>query len=162
MLAFSCDYCNFSCENSSRFFKHLVHFHSNEPNFKVYCRNCPRSFTKVNSLQKHFYRDHRHVNDNNHDDNSDFDDDPNDSNGLENCDQNREQENGIETTSKDLTHHVAKFLLCVKEKGRVTQSALDMVKDSTKNLLDEYFNMVKNVLVTKLQSEVGQQFRIIT
>ena len=59
-----------------------------------------------------------------------------------------------------LKQHVAKFLLCVKEKGRVTQSALDMVKDSTKNLLDEYFHMVKNALVTKLRSEVGQQFEL--
>ena len=33
----SCEYCNYSCHvnESDHFFKHLIKFHSNEPNFLV-------------------------------------------------------------------------------------------------------------------------------
>lgn len=37
---------------------HLIKFHSNEPNFQVYCGSITRSFAKINILQKHFYREH--------------------------------------------------------------------------------------------------------
>lgn len=40
------------------------------------------------------------------------------------------------TARSDLQRHAAKFLLRTKEDGKITQTALDMVKDSTKALLD--------------------------
>ena len=77
---FYCDFCNFFCSSTQSlcFFKHLVNNHSNDPNVKVYCGYCPRSFT---------------------------------------------------------------------------------VKDSTKTLLSEYFEVVKNVLQEKICDEVGAQFQ---
>ena len=35
----------------------------NEPNFLVYCSNCGRSFSKVNSLQRHYNREHKETDD---------------------------------------------------------------------------------------------------
>ena len=159
---FYCDFCNFFCGStqSLRFFKHLVNTHSNDPNFKVYCGYCPRSFTKVNSLQKHYYRDHKNVIQNN-------DENPNleiqgtlNYNDSGNYSPDSDQQNiDSETTYKNLKHHAAKFLLCAKERGKITQTALNMVKDSTKTLLSEYFEVVKNVLVEKIRDEVGAQFQ---
>lgn len=78
-------------------------------------------------------------------------------NDAENCPQH--EENNDEIPGPDnLRHHVAKFLICAKEKGRITQTALNMVKDSTKNLLDEYFDIVKKSLLAKIQNDVGEQF----
>ena len=59
-----------------------------------------------------------------------------------------------------MQRHVAKFLLCAREKTRVTQTALDLVKDSTKNLLNEYFDTVKKALVQKISGEIGQEFQL--
>lgn len=55
----SCSYCNFNSSNREDFLKH-VRFHKHEPNFLIYCSfpGCGRSFTKINSLQKRFSRDH--------------------------------------------------------------------------------------------------------
>jgi hypothetical protein len=152
---FYCDFCNFSCKTPAykRFFKHLFHFHSNEPNFKVYCRYCCRSFTKVNSLRKHFQREHQDIIDY-------FNDKPEfnlkDSGNF--SDENEEDNLETETASENLKHHVGKCLLCGKEMGESTQNALDMVKDSPKNLLNKYFSIVKQTLVDKIRDETGTQF----
>ena len=57
----SCEYFNYSCivNESDIFLKHLIKFHSNEPNFLIYCSNCGRSFSKVNSLQRHYNREQK-------------------------------------------------------------------------------------------------------
>ena len=131
----TCDFCNFVCREgeSDLFFKHLIKFHSNEPNFIVYCASCPRSFRKVNSLQKHYYREHKNV----------------EQEIIWGEGAYREHEPGTEDTydhdvaQKEFQHHVAKFLLSAREQAKLTQTALNMVKDSTKNLLSEYFDIVK-------------------
>ena len=75
----------------------------------------------------------------------------------DNCGQHVDERPGA-TAQDNLERHVAKFMLCAREKGRVSQTALDMVKDSTKNLLNEYFDTVKKALVEKIKGEVGQEF----
>lgn len=131
----------------------MVKYHSNEPNFHVYCGCCPRSFTKVNSLQKHFYREHQ--NEINLDDADNVNPDVN-GDINENCNPDNDQQLGA--AQNNLKHHVAKYLLCAREKGKLTQTALDMVKDSTKNLLDEYLDIIKKALIAKLNGEIGQEF----
>ena len=120
---FSCDFCNFVCckAESDLSFKHLIKYHSNEPKFIVYCATCPRSFKKVNSLQKHYYREHRNV-------------------------EHEDLEYDEDKAGQEFQHHVAKFLLGAREQAKLTQTALDMVKDSTKNLLTKYFDIVKKAL----------------
>jgi hypothetical protein len=121
----------------------------NEPNFTVYCASCPRSFKKVNSLQKHYYREHRNVE---HEQPCDGDADTED---------NPESEDiyDHDIAQKEFQHHVAKFLLAAREQAKLTQTALDMVKDSTKNLLSEYFDIVKKSLSAKLTESMGEEFQ---
>ena len=96
----TCDFCNFVCREgeSDLFFKDLIKFHSN---FTVYCASCPRSFRKVNSLQKHNYREHKNV----------------EQEIICGEGAYREHEPGTEDTydhdvaQKEFQHHVAKFLL---------------------------------------------------
>ena len=104
-----CDFNNISCpENECNiFFTHLGNFHSNEPNFLIYCASCPRSFTKVSSLQKHYHRKHKTAAD-----------DTNDHHHLMISDEDLPER----TTSgkSELKTHVAKFLLCAKEQAKLT------------------------------------------
>ncbi|XP_028395767.1 uncharacterized protein LOC114519789 [Dendronephthya gigantea] len=149
---FRCDYCNFVCcsADSTLFFAHLVKFHSNEPNFKVYCGSCPRSFKKVNTLQKHYTRKHkaadlrRQPNIEQHENNSQAD-------GTEEFEER--------TARSNMQLHAAKFLLCAEAQGKLTQNALDLVKDSTKNLLAEYLDIVKKSLVAKIHENGDQEFQ---
>ena len=58
----------------------------------------------------------------------------------------------------DLQRNVAKFLLRTKEVGKITQTTLGSVKDSTKALLGEYLDVVKNSLKAKLKETIGEDF----
>lgn len=151
----SCEYCNYSCHvnESDHFFKHLIKFHSNEPNFLVYCSNCGRSFSKVNSLQRHYNREHVHKE---VADRAPVDEvDP----GIDYVQEESAEEDFDEVTARsDLQRHAAKFLLRTKEDGKITQTALDMVKDSTKALLGEYLDVVKKSLMAKLKDSIGHDF----
>lgn len=62
------------------------------------------------------------------------------------------------TARSDLQRHAAKFLLRTKEDGKITQTALDMIKDSTKALLGEYLDVVKKSLMAKLKDSIGHVF----
>jgi hypothetical protein len=59
----------------------------------------------------------------------------------------------------DLQCHAAKFLLCAKAQGKLTQSAVDLVKDSTKNLLGEYLDIVKKSLIAKICETGDHEFQ---
>lgn len=151
----SCEYCNYSCHvnESDHFFKHLIKFHSNEPNFLVYCSNCGRSFSKVNSLQRHYNREHVHKEVADHAPADEVDP------GVDYVQEESAEEDFDEVTARsDLQRHAAKFLLRTKEDGKITQTALDMVKDSTKALLGEYLDVVKKSLMAKLKDSIGHDF----
>lgn len=149
MASFFCEFCNFSCQlqQESQFYKHLRTSHSNEPNFQVYCsyENCNRTFTKVKSLQKHWQRQHRLDNTNDHIQ-PEEDILPNDT----------DQEFNEEASKKTLQHHTAKFLLGAKEDGKISQKALGSVKESTQALCGEYLENVKKVLEIKLRADNPQ------
>lgn len=51
-----CTYCSFECKDISALWKHLAAFHSLESFFK--CMQCSRSYHSVNSLKKHYVRNH--------------------------------------------------------------------------------------------------------
>ena len=155
----SCDFCNFTCRTTdlNNYFEHLNNFHSNEPNFQVYCSRCPLSFAKVNSLQKHFSRYHKHEIQIEGDEVENFDEPF--------ClpDINQEEEGLIDVELKErsvLKHHVTKFLLCAKEKGKISQTALDMVTESAKNLFGEYMEIVKKAIVAKMTSINNERFEL--
>lgn len=150
----SCEYCNYSCRvnESDNYFKHLVKFHSNEPNFLVYCSNCGRSFSKVNSLQRHYTREHK---------DQDTCADEFEPAGIDDdavCEENVEQEFDEDRARSDLRRQATKYLLRAREDAKITQTALDMVKDSTKALLGEYLDVVKKSLTVKLKDSIGHDF----
>lgn len=150
----SCEYCNYSCRvnESDNYFKHLVKFHSNEPNFLVYCSNCGTSFSKVNSLQRHYTREHK---------DQDTCADEFEPAGIDDgavCEENVEQEFDEDRARSDLRRQATKYLLRAREDAKITQTALDMVKDSTKALLGEYLDVVKKSLTVKLKDSIGHDF----
>ena len=59
-----------------------------------------------------------------------------------------------DSARSDLRCHAAEFLLCAKEHAKITQTTLDMVKDSTKALLGEYFDVVRKSLTAKLKDDI--------
>ena len=65
------------------------------------------------------------------------------------------------TARKEFQHHVAKFMLAAHEQAKLTQTALDMAKHSTKNSLSEYFDIVKKSLNAKLNGHMGEEFQFI-
>ena len=134
---------------SIRFFQHLERFHCNEPSFKVLCKCCPKSFTKINSLQRHYCREHKilHV-----EEVINVQDEGNGNMFEENLEE--------ETARSDMQHHAAKFHLRAKGKGKLTQSALEMVEDSTKNLFGRYLCIVKISLVAKITGNFGQELEL--
>ena len=146
-----CNYCNFVCNGDQvkMFFKHLVQCHSNLPNFKVYCVSCPQSFTKVNSLQKHYYRHHR-----------DQPEQPVDD-GAGKITTAQQALGGFKEVNarEALKRNSAKFLLCAKEEGKLSQTALEIVMSSTTNLVDEYLDIVNISLLSKLADD-HQEIRL--
>lgn len=149
---FRCDYCNFVCcsADSKLFFAHLIKFHSNEPNFRVYCRCCPRSFTKVNTLQKHYTRKHKNV---------ELGAEPNIQPNANNLEVDGTEGFEERAARSEMQCNAAKFLLRAKAQGKLTQSAVDLVKDSTKNLLGEYLDIVKKSLIAKIRETGNQEFQ---
>ena len=53
-----CRYCDFQCLDHKSLLKHTRAIHENDPDFKIYCSLCGRSFQKWCSLKKHLHRDH--------------------------------------------------------------------------------------------------------
>ena len=51
-----------------------------------------------------------------------------------------------------------KFLLCAKEQAKLSQTALDVVKDSVKALFNEYCGVIKQALAAKITDSIGQDF----
>lgn len=148
MATFDCSYCNFSCrqrDQESQFFKHLINFHSNEPNFQVYCNHvdCNRSFKTIRALQKHWQRQHAGKNNELDLQEGDLEPQPNPELAEDQFDER--------SARKQLQLHAAKFLLATKESAAVSQTALDKVKDSTKALVSEYLDIIKHTLVAKIR-----------
>ncbi|XP_028414898.1 uncharacterized protein LOC114537984 [Dendronephthya gigantea] len=75
------------------------------------------------------------------------------------CQDDGERPENDEKCAENLKYHAAKFLLRAKKRGNITQTPLDTVKISTKDLLNEYFDIVKASLIRKLRDEVGEQFQ---
>ncbi len=152
MATLECQHCNFTCRRDQEtvYFKHIVHFHSNEPNFLIYCNHSDynRSFKNIKALQKHWLRQHNHT----------CTADENDINDV--LDQPNSQDNAqdVDTAKENLKCHAAKFLLATKEGSGVSQSVLNSVKDSTKALVGEYLDIVKKTLVAKIRQEYHHEF----
>lgn len=152
MARFQCSFCNFSCpqkDQESQFFRHLLNFHSNEPNFQIFCNHtdCNRTFTKIRALQKHWLREHG----------NNLDEDINDDEVHLEIEPDVEDEFNEESARRQLQFHTAKFLLATKEGAGITQTTLDSVKQSSETLIGEYFDIVKKVLVAKIR-DVHQDF----
>ena len=58
-----CSQCPFSTRFFDLLVKHYVVEHNNGPQFRITCgiKECPRVYSKVYSVRKHFYRKHRNI-----------------------------------------------------------------------------------------------------
>ena len=147
----SCSYCNFNSSNSEEYLKHVVRFHQHEPNFLLYCSlpGCGRSFTKINSLQKHFSREHILEEPEN--------ENPGETEGNDDGDDIVLPDFDNENAKQEMQAYAARFLLGIKEGARVSQSALQSIKLSTSSLAGQYLDIVKNALLAKIK-ERDQDF----
>lgn len=106
----------------------------------------------MNSLQRHYTREHK---------DQDTCADEFEPAGIDDgavCEENVEQEFDEHRARSDLCRQAAKYLLRAREDAKITQTALDMVKDSTKALLGEYLDVVKKSLTVKLKDSIGHDF----
>lgn len=149
MTGTTCSYCNFTSRHDehNQLISHLFKSHSNEPNFHVYCSypDCTRSFTKIKSLQKHRQRDH--LDDRQRDRNNEIEPDD---------DQYEPPVVPVEPFDEQqaritLQRHAAKFLFAAKIEGKITQTALETVKQSSQILVTDYLETIQTMLQNKLR-----------
>ena len=54
-----CSYCDFECYSHSALLNHIKFIHQDDPQFKISCMDCGKTFKKWCTLKKHLHRDHR-------------------------------------------------------------------------------------------------------
>ena len=139
--------------------RHTFECHSNEPNFKFACCHCHQGFSNYSSMTSHLSRKHRFTAEApDHDSTasetnqlqtqSDLDLDP----VLEATDSNRS-----DTTAAVSCHYLAQksaalFLLTLKEKYKLTQTALDFAVGQVKHMLSFALDDMKDVLRQEIAS----------
>ena len=111
--------------NLTELIKHIQLFHSHDPSFAITCGldGCMRSFRNFRVFRNHVYSFHRHNTSTN----------PN-TNDADECEINCDDEDMADiaekvkndTSKKDLQVASALFLMCLKEKYKLTQVALQV------------------------------------
>lgn len=109
--------------------KHIYTVHRDDPNFHVYCSFCNRSFKKLSAYRKHTIES-TYVQD-------DEDSEPENFvqptlNADESCTSQRSEETHLQLDKKWLE---ARYILGLKEKYSITQTAIDHVVSSTASFL---------------------------
>lgn len=52
----NCPMCSYIASHEKQLLRHVCQIHEHDPNFLIYCSKCSRSFTKLESFQKHKLR----------------------------------------------------------------------------------------------------------
>ena len=158
-----CNYCGeFTGKQFSRYLRHIKFVGSNEPNFRISCTHCEKSFKKFQSFRLHLQRKHKHEYNFTADegDEENFLDDGDDAVGMlseneggeeggmlseneggeeggmlsENEDENPDDSNE-DTSIENITKFIALFVLKTKEVHMVSQPTIDSILDNTKTLV---------------------------
>lgn len=148
--------CTYSTANKDALIDHVCKIHRHDPNFLVYCSNCLRSYRKWDSYRKHLSRGcglNTSCTDQlinlppPVDSNSDVDPmtDINSGSPLE------RETNEVQAVSQKW--HEAAFILTIKEKYAVSQTAIDHTLFSVNELISSVLKVVLGQLKGKLSVE---------
>ena len=142
---YRCSMCTFATPNSNHLQKHIYTVHRDDPNFHVYCSFCNRSFKKLSAYRKHLFRGCKAQ----HTIESTYVQDDEDSepenfvqptlNVDESCTSQRSEETHLQLDKKWLE---ARYILGLKEKYSITQTAIDHVVLSTASLLSSVLDSI--------------------
>jgi len=168
-----CQFCCYRCTTYRAYVKHVFESHSSAPNFLFTCGidGCSRTFRNYSSIKSHFSRDHFNEVE------STVGDLPIVSGHSEELEANnvhsteslvQQDEFGPETTadavSPDdiLQRSCALYLLTLKEKYKLTQTAIDFVvaqtKDTIQTVIDNLHQSVCGSTFSESQSDLNQIF----
>ena len=151
------------------YLKHLSLFHAHHPDFKIPCRidGCQRSYTNIRTYQNHvssvhnWYKDTNSVQGNEEESStvtmeSDSMQEKNDSDDCSSVNESTicEGLDSASNKSQELVQNSAVFLLGLKEKYKLTQTAVQGVIEGVTNLMQQQ--------ISYLQSQVAHDKGIIT
>ena len=158
-MVFFCQFCRFSSLEWRTFLRHTFEAHSNVPGFNFMCGvdGCSQTFRTYSGIVSHFRRKHRGQDLTSHDQLSDQQNPPAveaNSSAL------------IETQSEFVIHNVthpgadvnklenaaALFLLCLKERFQITQTAVDFAMGQVQQMITFAVKDVQHAVEMHLQS----------
>ena len=172
-MAFLCRFCCFCCKEWNVFLRHTFQSHSNEPNFLFTCgvEGCQQTFRTYASICSHLNRKHRHANleevqseviagtstylsneINNIEDNvsnyrddditESFPDDEDDD--ITTGSEDNIDVSGCTSTENYLQRSAALFLLTLKERYQLTQTAINFLIRQVQNMIHYSLLNIKN------------------
>ena len=156
-MVFFCQFCSFSSLHWRQVLRHTFEAHSNVPGFNFTCgvAGCPQTFQTYSAVTSHLRRKHR---------GRDFDDQAASSYGV-----NAVTETEEDTSSRNddvdaspgselcpqvnrLEKVAALFLLCLKERYQITQTALDFAMSQVQQMVGFAIEDVQQAVELQLQS----------
>lgn len=156
---YTCRYCSFRCIKWLDLLRHSFEAHSSIPNFSFQCdvQGCHQTFKKYSSIQSHLNRKHPNCDLQNiviheayqseecYDPNADVVDSTAGAHGSSDSD-NDEMDLSTSHSNKMVTleESVALFLITLKEKYKLTQTAVDFCVDQTKTIIGLSLQKVKH------------------
>ena len=159
-MVFHCQFCCFSALRWKQVLRHTFEAHSSAPGFIFTCGvdGCSQTFRTYSGINSHLQRKHR---------GRDYDDRPTTSSASANVEfdvghgtaelaghePDLDTEMGTEEQEvNQLEKAAALFLLCLKERYQLTQSAIDFAIGQVQQMLSFAVDDIQNVLEAHLQS----------
>ena len=156
-MVFFCQFCSFSSLHWRQVLRHTFEAHSNVPGFNFTCgvAGCPQTFQTYSAVTSHLRRKHR---------GRDFDDQAASSYGVNAVTETEEdtssRNNDVDASPGSelcpqvnrLEKAAALFLLCLKERYQITQTALDFAMSQVQQMVGFAIEDVQQALELQLQS----------
>lgn len=112
--------------------------HSNEPNFKISCGHCGKTFQKFESYKSHIRRKHQELKSVEVREQ----DEPNEPSYVGIVDVNKESKTGLNYI-ENMTRFIALFILKTKEKNQLSQTVMASIMQNTQSLVEESLEVLK-------------------
>lgn len=178
-MAIHCQFCSYRCTNYRSYIKHVFESHSSVPNFLFTCgiNGCSRTFRNYSSIKSHFSRHHGDELESNvdHLSTNDLGDEMTtaEPDALDLVQPESPEitvlssspRNGSSDERPYLDHlqrSCALYLLTLKEKYKLTQTAVDFVvgqtKDTIQNIIDRLHQSVREQISGEDQSNLDSIF----
>lgn len=142
-LFYACNMCSYGARDLDGLTSHVCRNHKNDPRFHIYCKSCLRSYTKWDSYRKHVQRGCNATPTSALINPGAGEITPSGTSDENDIDAVNEIDNGYEpdiVCQKDW--HEALYILHIKEKYILSQSAVDHILLSTKTLVSDILNEI--------------------